>query len=128
MSLKKFFLSYYRSLIIFLLILIASTIPASEVQKVSFLNLPNLDKLVHLGMYFSFSFVLIYDTFKSRTNLSTFKIYLISAITGLIYGGLLEIAQTTLTKSRSGDFFDFLFNSIGILMAILLWIVIKKTK
>ena len=128
MVLKKFLLYYFRSLIIFLLILVASTIPASEVKKVSFLNFPNLDNIVHLGMYFCFSFVLVYDIFKSKTKLSSAAIYMISAITGLIYGGLLEIAQTSLTKSRSGDILDFSFNSIGVILAILLWMILKKFK
>jgi len=128
MKLKIFFLSYYRSLLVFLLILFASTIPASEVKKVEFFHIPNFDKLVHLGMYFCFSFVLIFDSLKARPKNSKVKIYLFSALTAIIYGGTLEIVQGTLTTSRSADIFDFLFNSTGVAMAVLIWQFLKKPK
>jgi VanZ family protein len=124
----KFLLLYYRSLIVFLLILLASIISADEVRKVSWIQIPNFDKIVHLAMYFSFSFVLILDGFKAKPNFSTLKIYFISAITALIYGGILEIIQGTLTKTRSADIFDFIFNAVGVLLAVLLWVVLRKPK
>jgi VanZ family protein len=128
MKIKKLFFSYYRSMLVFLLILFASTIPASEVQKVTFFYIPNFDKLVHLGMYFCFSFVLIFDTSKANAGFSNKKIYLISAITALIYGGSLEIVQGAFTASRSADIFDFLFNAAGVLLAVLLWLIMRKPK
>jgi VanZ family protein len=128
MALKSFLFSYYKSFIIFLLILIASLIPASEVQKVSWISIPNFDKLIHLGMYFCFTSVLIFDTFRARVDFSVLKIYVISALTALIYGGLLEIIQGALTKSRSADIFDFLCNTTGALLAVALWMIFKRSK
>ena len=128
LRIKKFLFFYYRSLLVFLLILFASTIPANEVQKVTWFTFPNFDKLVHMGMYFCFSFVLIFDILKTKSDFSSAKIYLLSALTALIYGGLLEIVQGTLTKTRSADIFDFLFNAVGILLAVTLWMVLRKPK
>jgi VanZ family protein len=128
MEIKKIFFSYYRSAFVFLLILFASIIPASEVQKVTFFYIPNFDKLVHLGMYFCFSFLLIYDTIKAKLGFSNKKIFLLSAITALIYGGSLEIVQGALTSSRSADIIDFLFNAIGVLLAVVLWLMLRKPK
>jgi VanZ family protein len=128
MRIKKFLLSYYRSITIFLLILIASTIPSSEVKKVTWFSIPNFDKIVHLGMYFCFSFVLIFDISKHKPDFSKLKIYSISVLVALSYGGLLEIIQGTLTKSRSADIFDFLFNIAGALIGVAVWKLIKKFK
>lgn len=128
MKIKKFLFFYYRSIIVFVLILILSTIPASEVKKVAWITIPNFDKLVHLGMYFCFNFTLIYDISKAKLNFSNFKIYTLSAIIALSYGGFLEIIQGTLTNSRSADIVDFLFNIIGVFVAILVWLAIKRTK
>jgi hypothetical protein len=128
MKIKKFLKYYYRSIFIFLLIFFASIIPASEVKKVTFFNIPNFDKLVHLGMYFMFSFVLIFDLIKAKQGYSYRKIYFFTAITALIYGGSLEIVQATLTRSRTGDLFDFFFNSAGVMLAIALWLVLRKPK
>jgi len=124
----KFLISFYRSLILLLLIFFASTIPAEEVPQVTWLFIPYFDKLIHLGMYFSFSFVLIFDLFKAKPAYSYSKIYLISALIAIIYGASLEIFQAILTQSRSGDMLDLAFNSLGVLFALLLWIVIKKSK
>jgi VanZ family protein len=128
MGFKKFVFSYYRSLVIFLLIFIASIISGNEVEKVNWIFIPNFDKLVHLGMYFCFSFVLIYDLFKARTDFSYLKIFLISALSAPFYGGLLEVVQGLLTKTRTADFIDLLFDTIGSVLAVAFWMVFKKPK
>ena len=128
MRIIKFFHSFYKSILVFLLILIASTIPADEVQEVSWLNIPDFDKIVHFGMYFLFSFVLIYDFLKSKPALSTIRIYMIAALFAVVYGGSLELIQAYLLKSRSGDIIDFLFNTAGVVLAALLWMILKKPK
>jgi len=128
MKIKNNLFFYYRSFLVFLLIFIVSTIPAKEIQKVPFFLFPNFDKLVHLGMYFCFYFVLIFDIFKAKPGFSNVKIYFLAALIALIYGGVLEIVQYTLTKTRSGDIFDFLFNAAGVLLAAIVWIIIRKPK
>jgi VanZ family protein len=128
MRIIKILSFYYRSIILFLLILFASTIPAEDVKKVSWITIPNFDKIVHFGMYFCLSFVLVYEISKVNLKSSIHKIYLVSALISLTYGGILEIIQGTLTSTRSADIFDFLFNVIGAVFAVLAWIIIKKIK
>jgi VanZ family protein len=79
-------------------------------------------------MYFTFTLVLIFDISKSKPSYSNQKIYLFSGLLAFFYGGFLEFGQFAFTNSRSGDFFDFLFNTAGALLAILLWMILKKTK
>ncbi len=125
---KNFLFSYYRSLLVFLIIFFASTIPAEEVQKVTWFTIPNLDKMIHLGMYFLFSSVLIFEMLKVKTSYSFQRILIVSGLIALIYGTLLEIIQITLTSSRSGEIFDMVFNAVGVLLAIVLWIFLRKPK
>jgi hypothetical protein len=44
----------------------------------------------------------------------------------IIMGGLIELAQANLTTCRSGDFFDFVCNSLGVLLGCCLGLIIKK--
>jgi VanZ family protein len=128
LKIKQFLFYYYKSIIVFLLIFFASTIPANEVEKVSWLSIPDLDKLIHLGMYFLLTFVMIYDVKKVKPDQSFKKIILITGVIAISIGGSLEMLQIFLTSTRSGEFLDFIFNTIGSVCAIILWSVIKKTK
>jgi hypothetical protein len=128
MKIKKFLYYYYKSVIVFLLIFFVSIIPGEKVQEVSWLNIPNFDKLIHLGMYFCFSFILIFDIIKTKPQLSKQKIYIFTTTIAVLYSGLLEIVQATLTNSRSGDIIDFFFNISGILISVLAWSILGKFK
>ena len=48
------------------------------------------------------------------------------ALIPLSYGILMEILQATLTKTRTGDFYDALFDAFGIMFSVILWLVIKS--
>ena len=128
MKIKKILLSYYKSIIVFLLIFIASVIPGDKVQKVNWFNLNNVDKLFHLGMYFCLSFVLILDLIKSMSGFSLAKIFGYTALITVSYGGFLEIFQSVLTNSRSGDLMDLVFNIAGTILAVIIWVLIRKIK
>ena len=43
----------------------------------------------------------------------------------VIMGGLIELAQAYLTTCRSGDFFDFVCNSMGVLLGCLVGLILK---
>ena len=36
----------------------------------------------------------------------------------ILFSGGLEVAQSTLTTTRKGDIYDFLFNALGVLSAV----------
>ena len=43
----------------------------------------------------------------------------------IIMGGLIELAQAYLTTCRSGDFFDFVCNSLGVLLGCLIGLILR---
>jgi VanZ family protein len=118
--LKKNILSILVTLIITYLSLTSS----HTFDKVPFINIPYLDKIVHFCMYFGLMSVILFEN--RKTIKSTRQIFLIALIP-LFYGILMEILQETLTTTRSGSVFDAIFNLAGILVSILIWLWIKPS-
>ena len=53
-------------------------------------------------------------------SITSFKIAAVLA-SCVAYGGMLEIMQATIFSQRSGDWFDFIANSVGCLLAFILF-------
>jgi VanZ family protein len=113
------------SIVVALIITYLSLTSSHTFDKVPIINIPNIDKFVHFGMYFSLMSVIIFEN--RKTIKSTGHLFLIGLIP-LFYGILMEILQSTLTSTRNGDFYDALANSFGILVSILLCLWIKPIK
>lgn len=110
------------SILVALIIMYLSMTSSHTFDKVPLINIPNIDKVVHFGMYFGLMSVIILEyrkTIKSIGNL------FLTGLIPLFYGILIEIMQSTLTVTRTGSFYDALADGAGILVSILLWIWIK---
>jgi VanZ family protein len=110
------------SILVALIIMYLSLTNSHTFDRYSFINIPNLDKIVHFGMYFGLMSVIIFENRKALK--STGHLFLIGLIP-LSYGILMEILQSTFTVTRTGSFFDAVANCAGILVSILLWLWIK---
>jgi hypothetical protein len=110
------------SILVALTIMYLSLTSSHTFDKVSFITIPYFDKIVHFGMYFGLMSLIILEN--RRTINKTSHLFLIGLIP-FLYGILLEIMQSTLTLTRTGSFYDALFNCAGILVSILLWISIR---
>ncbi len=93
--------------------------PGKYVPSAHWLDLLSFDKLVHASMFFILS-SLWFIYFISKQAISNRNIVFI-LVACIAYGGLLEIMQATLFSQRSGDWFDFIANSIGCLLAFLIF-------
>ena len=112
------------SIIVALIIAYLSLAGSQSFDEVPLFEIPFLDKLVHFGMYFFFMSVMIFEKRKIIKNTS--HLLLLSLIP-VSYGLLMEILQMTITETRSGDAFDFLSNTAGALVSLLVWLWIKPT-
>jgi VanZ family protein len=110
------------SILVTLLLLYLSLTNSEKFAKVQLTNLPNIDKMVHFGMYFIMMSVIIIEHGKSIRNPRNL---FLTALIPLSYGILMEILQLTLTATRSGNFYDALSDAAGILASVLLWLLIK---
>jgi len=69
-------------------------------------------------MYFGLMSVIL---FEHRKSIKGGTMLILIALIPFIYGILMEILQLTITDSRSGNFYDILANSTGIIVSALAW-------
>ena len=114
------------SILVALIILYLRLANSHTFDKVSsIIDFPNIDKVVHFGMYFSLMMVLV---FENRKIIKGFRNLFIIGLIPFSFGILMEILQATLTVTRTGSVFDALANGAGILVSIFLWLLIKPLK
>ena len=108
---SAFWSSFYPSLIWFLIILVGSILPSSNVEEIEV-----WDKLLHFIFYAIFSFFLFLLSHKLTLGLDSFikKWTFVFTIVTIVGVGI-EFIQYTLIPSRSGDWLDLLANSVGLI-------------
>jgi VanZ family protein len=111
------------SAIIAIVILFLSFTRPATFEKIDLPDIPYLDKIVHACMYFVFTLALVAE---NRSSLKTAKNYIVLATFPFLFGSAVEILQSLLTNSRTGDFFDACFNLAGIILAISSWIIVRR--
>ena len=110
------------SIFIALIILYLSLTGSDTFDKVPLFNIPHLDKIVHFLMYAGLMTVIL---FENRKILILQSQILFAALIPFFYGILMELLQASLTDTRSGNIYDALFNTSGIIAAVLIWFFIK---
>jgi VanZ family protein len=105
-----------------LVIMYLSMANSNTFDKVALIKIPHFDKFVHFGMYFSLMSVMIIEN--RKTIKSNNKLFIISLIP-FFYGIAIEIMQSALTVTRTGSVYDALADTLGIIVSILLWLLIK---
>ena len=86
------------------------------------------DKLTHILMYLGTCSVFWFEYFRSQFTLSKTRLTIIAVLSPILMSGIIELCQEHLTTYRSGDWFDFLANSAGVLMALAGALIYKKIK
>lgn len=118
MSNQKMIKKNFFSLSVAILIMYLSLSGTEKLEPSFFSKIPHFDKIAHFLMYFGFMSVII---FENRKTLKTTGKLLLSAIVPFLFGLLMEILQFYITLNRSGDFYDALFNLMGILFSVFIY-------
>ena len=97
---------------------------------VKFNDLPSLglkeaDKYVHFTFHFGFTLLWGYYSFLKQKTIKTRKI-VITVITSFFYGLLIEMLQELFTETRHADILDVTANLSGAIIAMLLFLFIKR--
>ncbi|GHT39057.1 membrane protein [Bacteroidia bacterium] len=88
----------------------------------------NFDKLVHLLMFMGLSGVVFFDnTNYLRTAVSRQRIFWSSFSFPVVFSGAIEIMQEYLTTTRTGDWMDFLFDTIGAFIGLVICVLINHS-
>jgi len=110
-----YFKKYHKTWGIIFIVTLLSLINTSKIKPDNLPLIPHSDKIVHFVMYFTLAFVFMFEYYihhhKTITKVS--KILVLP----LIYGGIMEILQMSITSYRSGDWWDMLANTSGIISA-----------
>lgn len=105
-----------------ILITVASLSSGDNFNKVQ-IDIPGLDKLVHLVMYSVLSFLLLWALSKTRNHRDKFiHILVVMSVSGL-YGILIEILQREMTFTRNFDVYDIIANIIGVLLGCVIYVL-----
>lgn len=110
----RLILRYIVSWLLIIAILIACLI---RVPETSMDEVPFIDKWVHIVMYFVLSSSLWIEYLRSHTHISYKKLCIGTMVFPVLLSGLIELLQAYCTETRSGDWIDFLANSLGIALA-----------
>jgi glycopeptide antibiotics resistance protein len=94
------------TLIVSLLILVAVLIPGSNIPNV---NLVGVDKIVHICMFSAWAVAIRFDFPNSKKW--------VVLLAGMMFSLITEIVQL-FAEGRSFDFFDMLFDGIGLMIGL----------
>lgn len=118
---------YLFSTITIIIIMLLSLLPVS-VPEIA-LDVPLYDKWAHFIMY-GFLTLVIWTEYSinvraTRTKKAAWWLLIFGCILPALYGGLLEIAQATLTTTRSGELLDFYADTIGAVLGALVGLLVN---
>ncbi|NBU80512.1 MAG: VanZ family protein [Flavobacteriaceae bacterium] len=108
------------------------TILIAVLCLMKFTDLPSFgvcsaDKYVHFTLHFVFTLLWGFYFWLKLDQIIIPKIARV-VLLSLCYGVMIEILQEIATKTRHADIFDVLANSAGATIALLFFVLIKKTK
>jgi VanZ family protein len=107
-------LSFWKPIVWAMVVLFLSLLSGNVVNEASLMQIPHIDKVAHFGMYFVFTFLLIWDFSRYKEkNMSWKKIIFYSILIAVAFGGSMELFQEIHTLHRSTDIKDFIANSAG---------------
>ena len=112
-----------------IIILILTGLPGSLFPRVK--PTLGLDKVAHILMYAGFAFACLWGyrkQFVSNGSAYRKKAIILALVISIAYGGLTEIMQEYLVPKRTGDWLDFLADSIGTGIGVLIFYLFFRRK
>lgn len=121
----KFIINYFKTIIATIIILVLSfaKFPAIEELPV----VPNADKIVHLLMYLTLTIIALFENYKTQDiRNKQLELIIVALVFPLLLAATTELIQSTPLVGRYGDVYDWLSNTIGILIGWGLFFMYKK--
>lgn len=101
-------------------ILVLSAIAYFSLLREPSISLPyviGMDKWIHAIMYLVLTLTLLWDS-QQRP-----KLWWIAGVFSAIFGGFIEVLQEQFFYPRTGDWMDWLADCIGVIVAIIVWLI-----
>ena len=115
--LHKYLRHYPFTLIVAVSIVLLSLLPLANMKMD--VNVPLADKWTHMVMYGVLTLAIWFDYRRCHERLEAWKLFVFAFLAPIAMGGLLELAQLHLTTCRSGEWLDFVANTIGVCLGCL---------
>ncbi len=110
-----FIKNHILSLILTVVILLLSLLPIGGVELAK--DVPLADKWTHMVMYATLSLALAWEYLRQQRPPVWLHFLVLVLLLPSLLGGLLELAQAYCTSYRSGEWLDFLADTIGAAVA-----------
>jgi len=118
---------YWKTIIWAIIIAVLSSIPGDDVSKIKILNIPHMDKIAHLGIYFILSFLFFLEAHRNSFAIKTNRKFSIAILfLCVLYGIIMEFLQFFLFQERSAEFLDIIANSTGSVLSLFVFLVLKN--
>lgn len=99
-------------------------IPETPLNDVSL-----IDKWTHLVMYGTLTAVIWWEYLRQHPQPESRRLLLLAFLAPIAMGGMVELAQAYCTAGhRSGDWLDFLANSLGVVLGTLIGLILMGIK
>lgn len=122
----KFLRWHWKALLWVVVICLGSLLPGSDLPGTGFFSqIPHFDKIVHGGLYFVFTLLLV-SGFLLQYPGERAKAYLLGGLIAFCIGVSIEFLQSMMHVGRSGDFYDAIANTTGIIVALILFKPIQR--
>lgn len=123
---KKLTYRHFFYLTLTIIIGILSLIPVPEIKMTH--QVPLADKWAHMVMYGTLSLTFWFEHLYKHDKPVYFRLFIGGMLLPVLMGGAMELAQAHLTTCRSGEWMDFVANSIGVLITCTLGLLFLFTR
>ena len=91
-------------------------------------SVPNFDKLVHSGLYLVLCSIILWERLRlARIRpLQTSHCFVGAFVLPIMMSGLIELMQAYCTTNRSGDWWDMAANTLGVVVAWIVFVCVRK--
>ena len=111
----------------FFIVGILTLMPGKDVPEVGWLNIPHLDKLVHVVMFGGLTLFFSLPYLKSnKPQYKKIKILIRISIYMIMWGLIIEVIQKFFIPGRGFEWLDVVADTVGVLIAC--WTFIKLVK
>ena len=114
---------YPLALLVIVAIVLLSVLPIPDMKMD--VNVPLADKWTHMVMYGILTLVIWFEYRRSHSHWNTWKLLLFAFLAPIVLGGTLELVQAHLTTCRSGEWLDFVANTIGVCLGCVSGLLMK---
>ena len=116
--------AYWRTILLIIVILFLIIMNINKMIPGEVHLHQHFDKFAHFMMYFTLSFVFFIENYRNKNSLR--KIWIIFDTVAL--GIALEFMQYLLTTNRTGNIYDAIFNTFGVICGSLLFLTLKNNQ